>query len=166
MSEEGVEGIGGSDASSDGGVAPPEALEAVSSGAAERERLAKCIGQLKKKMTRAGRDAQAEYEEELASLQQALRRLPPDEGSARAPKPSAALPYREAHDKRMNMKLEQKHVRDGSGAASARFKRGAAISEKQWARMDDKLRARAVQSGALPPYKAAKKKKREAESSK
>jgi hypothetical protein len=65
------------------------------------------------------------------------------------------------HDARMQMKLEQKLLRDGNGAASLRIKPGAKISEKQWARLDDRLREKVVKSGGMPPYKvaAAKKKK-------
>ena len=61
------------------------------------------------------------------------------------------------------MKLSEKHGRRHSGESSgnARLKRGAAISERVWARLDDKERAAAVQKGALPPYKAQRKKKQQ-----
>eukprot|EP00122_Pirum_gemmata_P000316 Pgem_evm1s278 len=60
----------------------------------------------------------------------------------------------------MAMKLQEKQNRRGDGANSMRFKRGACISEKQWARLDDPGREKAVKAGALPPYKAAKLKKK------
>ena len=64
------------------------------------------------------------------------------------------------HKEKMNMKLEQKQLREGNGAASLRIKPGAKISAKQWARLDDRLRETAVKAGALPPYKVDKRKKK------
>mmetsp|Transcript_865 Transcript_865/g.942 ORF Transcript_865/g.942 Transcript_865/m.942 type:complete len:126 (+) Transcript_865:420-797(+) len=62
--------------------------------------------------------------------------------------------------KKCEMKLKEKHSRRGNGLSNVRFKRGASISAKQWARMDDVARERAIKSGAMPPYKVEKRKKR------
>eukprot|EP01060_Flectonema_neradi_P014774 TRINITY_DN21420_c0_g1_i1.p1 TRINITY_DN21420_c0_g1~~TRINITY_DN21420_c0_g1_i1.p1 ORF type:complete len:146 (+),score=37.17 TRINITY_DN21420_c0_g1_i1:38-475(+) len=138
---------------SDEGICHNEDDEQSSEEVLPTEDNGKKIAALKKKIARSGEDEKAALQKELAFLKK-------DRLTTR-PAAKKSTNYKQEHDKRMDMKLKQKHVRDGNGCAAARFKKGAAISEKQWARMDDKHRELAVKNGALPPYKVAKRNKKQ-----
>ena len=124
-----------------------------------KEVLKQEIASLKKKMSRANEEDRNSLKEDIVKLQNELQ-VRYKKYDTKQKSRTTTTNYKQAHDKRMKMKLKQKHLRDGNGCASIRFKSGAAISEKQWARLDDKHREMAVKSGALPPYKVAKKKKK------